>query len=105
MFIALVENLVNMTTDKSDATEIWFLFSQIGQTLFLLRDTLQSSSLSELLSSLDCHELQKLVCCVLAIVRLGFVNVLHQDRLVDDGIKISCSDLLKNRPHLEQFNL
>ncbi|KAF9193564.1 Histone transcription regulator 3 [Haplosporangium sp. Z 11] len=105
MFIVLVENLVNMTTDKSDATEIWFLFSQISQTLFLMRDTLQSSSLSELLSALDYRELQKLVCCVLAIVRLGFVNVLHQDRLVDDGIKVSCSDLLKNRPHLEQFNL
>ncbi|KAF9435048.1 Histone transcription regulator 3 [Entomortierella beljakovae] len=105
MFVLVVETLVNTVTEKSEATEVWFLFSQVSQTLYMLRETLQSTSLSFLLSSLENRLLQRLVCCVLAIARLGFVNVLHQDRLVDDDIKLSYSDLLKNRPHLEQFNL
>ncbi|KAF9200873.1 Histone transcription regulator 3 [Haplosporangium sp. Z 27] len=105
MFVLVVETLVNTITDKSEATEVWYLFGQVAQTLYLLRETLQSTSLNELLISLEDCLLQRLVCCVLAIARLGFVNVLHQDRLVDDDIKLSYSDLLKNRPHLEQFNL
>ncbi|KAG0004617.1 Histone transcription regulator 3 [Entomortierella chlamydospora] len=105
MFVLVVETLVNTITDKSDATEVWFLFGQIAQTLYLLRETLQSTTLNDLLVSLESRLLQRLVCCVLAIARLGFVNVLHQDRLVDDDIKLSYSDLLRNRPHLEQFNL
>lgn len=96
---------MNTITDKSEAVEIWFLFGQVSQTLFLLRETLQSSKLSDLTGSLDGGQLQTLVCCVLVIARLGFVNVLHQDRLVDDDIKTSYSDLLKHRPHLSQFNL
>ncbi|KAI7821583.1 hypothetical protein BC939DRAFT_206375 [Gamsiella multidivaricata] len=105
MFVLVVETLVNTITDKSEATEVWFLFGQVSQILFLLRETLQAAPLSDLLHSLDDRLLQKLVCGVLAITRLGFVNILHQDRLVDDDIKLSYSDLLKNRPHLEQFNL
>ncbi|KAF9354020.1 Histone transcription regulator 3 [Mortierella sp. AD094] len=105
MFVLIVETLVNTITDKSEATEVWFLFGQIAQTLYLLRETLQSTTINDLLVSLENRLLQRLVCCVLAIARLGFVNVLHQDRLVDDDIKLSYSDLLKNRPHLEQFNL
>lgn len=105
MFILIVETLVNTITDKSEATEVWFLFGQVCQKLLLLRETLQSAPLAKLLHSLDSRLLQRLVCCVLAVTRLGFVNVLHQDRLVDDDIKLSYSDLLKNRPHLEHFNL
>ncbi|KAF8940863.1 Histone transcription regulator 3 [Dissophora ornata] len=105
MFVLVVETLVNTITDKSEATEVWFLFGQVGQTLYLLRETLQSTTLSDLLGSLETRMLQRLVCCVLAIARLGFVNVLHQDRLVDDDIKLSYPVLLKHRPHLEQFNL
>ncbi|KAG0202379.1 Histone transcription regulator 3 [Mortierella sp. GBA30] len=105
MFVQVVETLVNTITDRSEATEIWFLFGQVSQTLYLLRETLQSSSLSELIGSLTSRQLQRLMCCVLAIARLGFVNVLHQDRLVDDDIKTSYSDIVKHRPHLEQFNL
>ncbi|KAF9951112.1 Histone transcription regulator 3 [Mortierella alpina] len=105
MFIQVVETLVNTITDKSEAAEIWFLFGQVSQTLYLLRETLQSSRLSDLTGTLDGRQLQMLVCCVLVIARLGFVNVLHQDRLVDDDIKTSYSDLLKHRPHLSQFNL
>ncbi|KAG9323455.1 hypothetical protein KVV02_000817 [Mortierella alpina] len=105
MFIQVVETLVNTITDKSEAVEVWFLFGQVSQTLYLLRETLQSSKLSDLTGTLDAGQLQTLVCCVLVIARLGFVNVLHQDRLVDDDIKTSYSDLLKHRPHLSQFNL
>ncbi|KAF9308980.1 Histone transcription regulator 3 [Podila horticola] len=105
MFTGVVESLINSVTDKTESSETWLLFSQASQLLLLLRETLQSSPLSGLLASLEPKQLQKLVCCVLAIARLGFVNILHQDRLVDDDIKISYSDLLKNRPHLEQFNL
>lgn len=105
MLVQLVTALVNTTTERSEATETWFLFSQTNHMLLLMRETIQSSDLNELLGSIKSHQLQKLVCCVLAVARLGFVNVLHQDRLVDDDIKISYSDLLKNRPHLEQFNL
>ncbi|KAI1317479.1 Histone transcription regulator 3 [Mortierella claussenii] len=105
MFVLVVETLVNTITDKSEATEVWFLFGQVSQTLWLLRETLQSSDLNGLLSSIETQLLQRLVCCVLAVARLGFVNMLHQDRLVDDDIKLSYSDLLKHRPHLEQFNL
>lgn len=105
MFTGVVESLINTVTDKTESSETWLLFSQAGQLLLLLRETLQSSPVSGLLASLESKQLQKLVCCVLAIARLGFVNILHQDRLVDDDIKISYSDLLKNRPHLEQFNL
>ncbi|KAF9968684.1 Histone transcription regulator 3 [Mortierella alpina] len=105
MFIQVVETLVNTITDKSEAVEIWFLFGQVSQTLYLLRETLQSSKLSDLTGTLDAGQLQVLMCCVLVIARLGFVNVLHQDRLVDDDIKTSYSDLLKHRPHLSQFNL
>ncbi|KAG0304714.1 Histone transcription regulator 3 [Dissophora globulifera] len=105
MFVLVVETLVNTITDKSEATEVWFLFGQVAQTLLLLRETLQSTTLTDLLYHLENSLLQRLVCCVLAIARLGFVNVLHQDRLVDDDIKLSYLDLLKHRPHLEQFNL
>ncbi|KAG0087271.1 Histone transcription regulator 3 [Podila epicladia] len=105
MFTGVVESLMNSVTEKTESSETWLLFSQASQLLLLLRETLQSSPLSCLLTSLEPKQLQKLVCCVLAIARLGFVNILHQDRLVDDDIKISYSDLLKNRPHLEQFNL
>ncbi|KAG0031770.1 Histone transcription regulator 3 [Podila clonocystis] len=105
MFTGVVESLINSVTDKTESCETWLLFSQASQLLLLLRETLQSSPLSYLLASLEPKQLQKLVCCILAIARLGFVNILHQDRLVDDDIKISYSDLLKNRPHLEQFNL
>ncbi|KAF9962962.1 Histone transcription regulator 3 [Modicella reniformis] len=105
MFVLVVETLVNTITDKSEASEAWFLFGQVCQKLYLLRETLQSTSLLNLLHSLEDRLLQRLVCCALAVARLGFVNVLHQDRLVDDDIKLSYSDLLKNRPHLEQFNL
>ncbi|KAF9576299.1 Histone transcription regulator 3 [Mortierella alpina] len=105
MFIQVVETLVNTISDKSEAIEIWFLLGQVSQTLYLLRETLQSSKLSDLTGTLDDGQLQLLVCCVLVIARLGFVNVLHQDRLVDDDIKTSYSDLLKHRPHLSQFNL
>lgn len=105
MFTSVVESLINTVTEKTESSETWLLFSQASQLLLLMRETLQSSPLSELLAALDPKQLQKLVCCILAIARLGFVNILHQDRLVDDDIKISYSDLLKNRPHLEQFNL
>lgn len=105
MFTSVVESLINSVTEKTESSETWLLFSQASQLLLLLRETLQSSPLSELLAALDPKQLQRLVCCILAIARLGFVNILHQDRLVDDDIKISYSDLLKNRPHLEQFNL
>lgn len=105
MLVRVVTSLINTTTERSEATETWFLFSQTNQLLLLMRETIQASNLSELLGSLRSDQLQKLICCVLAVARLGFVNVLHQDRLVDDDIKISYSDLLKNRPHLEQFNL
>ncbi|KFH65937.1 hypothetical protein MVEG_08039 [Podila verticillata NRRL 6337] len=105
MFTSVVESLINTVTEKTESSETWLLFSQASQLLLLMRETLQSSPLSELLVALDPKQLQKLVCCILAIARLGFVNILHQDRLVDDDIKISYSDLLKNRPHLEQFNL
>jgi len=105
MLVRVVTSLVNTTTERSEATETWLLFSQTSQLLLLMRETIQASNLAELLGSLRSSLLQKLMCCVLAVARLGFVNVLHQDRLVDDDIKISYSDLLKNRPHLEQFNL
>ncbi|GJJ73149.1 calcineurin-binding protein cabin-1 [Entomortierella parvispora] len=105
MLVRVVTALINTTTERSEATETWFLFSQTNQLLLLMRETIQASDLAELLGSLRSNQLQKLICCVLAVARLGFVNVLHQDRLVDDDIKISYSDLLKNRPHLEQFNL
>ncbi|ORZ21045.1 hypothetical protein BCR41DRAFT_30554 [Lobosporangium transversale] len=105
MFVLVVQTLVNTITDKSEATEVWFLFGQVAHTLYLLRETLQSTALAILLGSLESRLLQRLVCCILAVARLGFVNVLHQDRLVDDDIKLSYSDLLKHRPHLEQFNL
>ncbi|KAG0270993.1 Histone transcription regulator 3 [Linnemannia exigua] len=105
MFVLVVETLVNTVTDASEASEVWYLFGKVGQTLCLLRETLQSTNLTALLESLKSQKLQRLLCCVLAMARLGFVNILHQDRLVDDDIKISYSDLLKNRPHLGQFNL
>ncbi|KAH7036493.1 hypothetical protein BKA57DRAFT_173902 [Linnemannia elongata] len=105
MFVLVAETLVNTVTDASEASEVWYLFGKVGQTLCLLRETLQSTSLVELMGSLRSQKLQRLLCCVLAMARLGFVNILHQDRLVDDDIKISYSDLLKNRPHLGQFNL
>ncbi|KAF9148394.1 Histone transcription regulator 3 [Linnemannia schmuckeri] len=105
MFVLVAETLVNSVTDASEASELWYLFGKVGQTLCLLRETLQSASLAELTESLSSQKLQRLLCCVLAMARLGFVNILHQDRLVDDDIKISYSDLLKNRPHLGQFNL
>ncbi|KAF8934266.1 Histone transcription regulator 3 [Haplosporangium gracile] len=105
MFVLVAETLVNSVTDASEASEVWYLFGKVGQTLCLLRETLQSASLAELMESLSSQKLQRLLCCVLAMARLGFVNILHQDRLVDDDIKISYSDLLKNRPHLGQFNL
>lgn len=105
MFVLVAETLVNTVTDASEASEVWYLFGKVGQTLCLLRETLQSASLVELMESLKSQKLQRLLCCVLAMARLGFVNILHQDRLVDDDIKISYSDLLKNRPHLGQFNL
>ncbi|KAF9132440.1 Histone transcription regulator 3, partial [Mortierella sp. 14UC] len=105
MFVSVALTLVNTITDTSEASEVWYLFGKVGQTLCLLRETLQSASLTELLESLKSQQLQRLVCCVLAMARLGFVNILHQDRLVDDDIKISYSHLLKNRPHLAQFNL
>ncbi|KAG0347788.1 Histone transcription regulator 3 [Podila humilis] len=105
MFTNVVESLVNSATDKTEASDIWFLFIQTSHLLLLLRETLQAAALSELLGSIEPRQLQKVVCCVLALARLGFVNILHQDRLVDDDIKISYSDLLKNRPHLQQFNL
>ncbi|KAF9086112.1 Histone transcription regulator 3 [Mortierella sp. AD031] len=105
MFVLVAETLVNTVTDASDASEVWYLFGKVGQTLCLLRETLQSASLTVLAASLKSQKLQRLLCCVLAMARLGFVNMLHQDRLVDDDIKISYSDLLKNRPHLGQFNL
>jgi hypothetical protein len=105
MFVLVAEALVNTVTDASEASEVWFLFGKVGQTLCLLRETLQSASLIELVETIRTPKLQRLLCCVLAMARLGFVNILHQDRLVDDDIKISYSDLLKNRPHLGQFNL
>jgi hypothetical protein len=105
MFVLVAETLVNTITDASEASEVWYLFGKVGQTLCLLRETLQSADLTELLESLNNQKLQRLVCCVLVMARLGFVNILHQDRLVDDDIKISYSQLLKHRPHLAQFNL
>ncbi|KAG0042324.1 Histone transcription regulator 3 [Gryganskiella cystojenkinii] len=105
MLVRVVTALVNTTTERSEATETWYLFSQTSHMLMLMRETIQASDLNELLKFLDPSQLQKLICCVLAVARLGFVNILHQDRLVDDDVKVKYSTLLKNRPHLEQFNL
>ncbi|KAF9585236.1 Histone transcription regulator 3 [Lunasporangiospora selenospora] len=105
MYMQIAEALVGTVTEKSEASELWYLLTQCSSLLFHLRETLQTSTLNDLLGSLDPSRLQKLVCGVLAIVRLGFVNILHQDRLVDDDIKVSYSSLLKFRPHLEQFNI
>ncbi|KAF9975834.1 Histone transcription regulator 3 [Actinomortierella ambigua] len=104
MFTTVTEQLVNEAPEKSEGAEIWFLTSQVTQMLVLLRESLQDYNLRQLLNSIDSAKLQRLVCCVLAVARSTFVNILHQDRIVDEDIKVAFSDLLKGRPHLELFN-
>ncbi|KAG0269212.1 Histone transcription regulator 3 [Actinomortierella ambigua] len=104
MFTTVTEQLVNEAPEKSEGAEIWFLTNQVTQMLVLLRESLQDYNLRQLLNSIDGAKLQRLVCCVLAVARSTFVNILHQDRIVDEDIKVAFSDLLKGRPQLELFN-
>ncbi|KAG0237718.1 Histone transcription regulator 3 [Actinomortierella wolfii] len=104
MFTTVTEQLVNEAPEKSEGAEIWYLTSQTTQMLALLRDSLQDCSLRQVLNSIDSAKLQRLVCCVLAMARATFVNILYQDRILDDDIKVAFSDVLRGRPHLELFN-
>ncbi|KAG0234030.1 Histone transcription regulator 3 [Actinomortierella wolfii] len=104
MFTTVTEQLVNEAPEKSEGAEIWFLTSQTTQMLALLRDSLQDCNLRQVLNSIDSTKLQRLVCCVLAMARATFVNILYQDRILDDDVKVAFSDVLRGRPHLELFN-